>query len=237
MRGKVTSAFFVESRTGITPAYAGKRRQGLEFRTFWRDHPRTCGEKLGRPLRPLVPLGSPPHMRGKVGQGLRLAALPRITPAHAGKRHLLRGLLSLVGDHPRTCGEKPTSWAGDGIPLGSPPHMRGKANMTYYQGGTIGITPAHAGKSCIPKALRAIFWDHPRTCGEKAAIFRAVCVPKGSPPHMRGKVAGPLLFGLGCGITPAHAGKSCLTDRKQKAVEDHPRTCGEKGTFSQRLAS
>ena len=51
------------------------------------DHPRVCGEKLGRLL-----LG---------GQALG------ITPAYAGKR---AGLPSPAGggrDHPRVCGEKP----------------------------------------------------------------------------------------------------------------------------------
>ena len=65
MRGKVTSAFFVESRTGITPAYAGKRTCAPSLRERRQDHPRICGENTGLHSPTGVHLGSPPHMRGK----------------------------------------------------------------------------------------------------------------------------------------------------------------------------
>ena len=66
MRGKVTSAFFVESRTGITPAYAGKSSFFCPSGSTSKDHPRICGEKVGVCYRRQRLLGSPPHMRGKV---------------------------------------------------------------------------------------------------------------------------------------------------------------------------
>ena len=50
--------------------------------------------------------------------------------------------------------------------------------------------------------------DHPRVGGEKAATFRAVCGPKGSPPRGRGKACGR------------------AAPRAQKG--DHPRVGGEK---------
>ena len=45
---------------------------------------------------------------------------------------------------------------------------------------------------------------------------------------MRGKDGNDLTDTKIVGITPAHAGKSALGYRCQRAVEDHPRPCGEK---------
>ena len=73
--------------------------------TMW-DHPRTCGEKLYGAVIVYHPLGSPPHMRGKVAYCLSYSEQHGITPAHAGKRLLLNNLKRRIKDHPRTCGEK-----------------------------------------------------------------------------------------------------------------------------------
>ena len=106
MRGKGNFHVVTHTKVGITPACAGKswlRKRAPS--TVW-DHPRVCGEKTSLyPLKPIL-VGSPPRMRGKVintnvpGHGLG------ITPACAGKRGHLRGLLFLSQDHPRACGEK-----------------------------------------------------------------------------------------------------------------------------------
>ena len=45
---------------------------------------------------------------------------------------------------------------------------------------------------------------------------------------MRGKVRGGLKGRAGCGITPAHAGKSWGSRSCSGASWDHPRACGEK---------
>ena len=65
--------------------------------------------------------------------------------------------------------------------------MRGKVVAHGRLLFDVGITPAYAGKRQSTGCKAENRRDHPRICGEKAAIFRAVCVPKGSPPHMRGK--------------------------------------------------
>ena len=65
MRGKVESTVIKFRKQGITPAYAGKRRE--EF-TAWKnqeDHPRLCGEKLFVSVFRFSLYGSPPPMRGK----------------------------------------------------------------------------------------------------------------------------------------------------------------------------
>ena len=86
-------------------------------------------------------------MRGKVHFTLNDKGEFGITPAYAGKSlSKLKGSLKR-GDHPRLCGEKPTSlyvWEPHG---GSPPPMRGKVMHQCFIFCRIGITPAYAGKS------------------------------------------------------------------------------------------
>ena len=50
----------------------------------------------------------------------------------------------------------------------------------------------------------------------------------GSPPRMRGKVANIGIGFVGCGITPAYAGKSTTMAGLPFSSWDHPRVCGEK---------
>ena len=72
----------------ITPAHAGKSRHFLRLGIENEDHPRTCGEKFRRSIPDVAGSGSPPHMRGKVAAWPTRLPRSRITPAHAGKRHL-----------------------------------------------------------------------------------------------------------------------------------------------------
>ena len=88
MRGKVFLHVLSSKHIGITPAHAGKRLQSVHSNARRRDHPRPCGEKRMR--RAIFPRkrGSPPPMRGKAKRNMVLATHDRITPAHAGKRHV-----------------------------------------------------------------------------------------------------------------------------------------------------
>ena len=178
------------------------------------------------------PLGSPPHMRGKVFDCSFNIISTRITPAHAGKRRseCLRGLKS--GDHPRTCGEKAVKAYNLNPHTGSPPHMRGKEwrNISPYS--LKGITPAHAGKSRTFLYFRQAYQDHPRTCGEKIDSVIDLGSIKGSPPHMRGKAMKGGEKMEKYRITPAHAGKRNRNTKSAYGRQDHPRTCGEKYLFT-----
>ena len=49
-------------------------------------------------------------------------------------------------DHPRLCGEKSKITRSGGSTSGSPPPMRGKADLGVSATATGGITPAYAGK-------------------------------------------------------------------------------------------
>ena len=118
-----------------------------------------------------------------------------------------------VLDHPRTCGEKSPAFLPAPTALGSPPHMRGKAEGKAEIARTLRITPAHAGKSVFHGFCAVEIQDHPRTCGEKYRMMPPVTIMLGSPPHMRGKVEPSARLVGERRITPAHAGKRLKRSR------------------------
>ena len=79
MRGKDTSKNPTDKGARITPAYAGKSATAAARRLGYGDHPRVCGEKMN-----FLKLSQ--TMRGKVLAVAGGMAIPRITPAYAGKR-------------------------------------------------------------------------------------------------------------------------------------------------------
>ena len=74
--------------------------------------------------------------------------------------------------------------------------------------------------------------DHPRTCGEKALPFTDFIAIIGSPPHMRGKDDINLCRCRKLGITPAHAGKSQLSNLTQIYLIGSPPHMRGKATSS-----
>ena len=66
MRGKDIIHLTKPPIRGITPAYAGKRKQSVLIIVLTSDHPRVCGEKSGNLFWSNDGGGSPPRMRGKV---------------------------------------------------------------------------------------------------------------------------------------------------------------------------
>ena len=147
-----------------------------------------CGEKRCLILQSGYTSGSPPHVRGKVVFDDTHSQLPRITPACAGKSQLPDGNWNQNQDHPRMCGEKPSGRSKGSHPAqdhprmcgekprlratttcfwGSPPHVRGKADVLQLHAAFPGITPACAGKRAEWTTTPSSRGDHPRMCGEK----------------------------------------------------------------------
>ena len=143
-KGVATAIWIVAMR--ITPACAGKsgNKNGNRIRDW--DHPRVCGEKLGK--RDLLGhgQGSPPRVRGKVGLICSGGLAVGITPACAGKRRSRCLHRSARWDHPRVCGEKGDKANGGVCTEGSPPRVRGKGEGVPDIRSIPGITPACAGK-------------------------------------------------------------------------------------------
>ena len=172
------------------------------------DHPRTCGEHLGKIVEQCGVIGSPPHMRGTLWISPSSITTNGITPAHAGNTVIGVLILSFRKDHPRTCGEHSVPLDLCNFIRGSPPHMRGTRLGRPYGALPDRITPAHAGNTWEVLITYSHSQDHPRTCGEHH-LFPFICHHTlGSPPHMRGT-----LNRFGCDphydrITPAHAGNT-----------------------------
>ena len=126
------------------------------------------------------------------------------------------------------CGEKRILLLRWLRPWGSPPRVRGKGATPPLAFRKVRITPACAGKSLWPGGPQCRCRDHPRVCGEKSLNRYTPAYRSGSPPPVRGKVAGNLEQGRVVGITPACAGKSRSQPRLPCTGRDHPRVCGEK---------
>ena len=171
MRGKEQVIRNCRVNGGITPAYAGKRIFCRFCAVVVQDHPRICGEKTSSRVTNLSHSGSPPHMRGKAGHGVEGGQHLGITPAYAGKRNQPSRSGRCCRDHPRICGEKIVRKATIDPNLGSPPHMRGKADIAPVLPCGLGITPAYAGKSYKRTNESRCTKDHPRICGEKPVCF------------------------------------------------------------------
>ena len=139
-------------------------------------------------------------------------------------------------DHPRVCGEKDHQARAAVGGAGSPPRMRGKAYTLFLRLPSAGITPAYAGKRVHHDTRTSKCRDHPRVCGEKLPIrWRQTSTP-GSPPRMRGKVVELFQRPVHTRITPAYAGKSALSSIPLLPFWDHPRVCGEKSYWPDRLS-
>ena len=227
VRGKLLAVRLSPVLFRITPAGAGKTLKYILLCPKWWDHPRRCGENKDPELLLMYILGSPPQVRGKHGT-MDAKTLDRgITPAGAGKTHLLDQVHFYLRDHPRRCGENLSAFTRKNRSGGSPPQVRGKHP---HLGGFFcahRITPAGAGKTCTYRKLAANYRDHPRRCGENVGFGEVCCRNQGSPPQVRGK---RLMCGF-CvpelGITPAGAGKTRHKADHDKRPEDHPRRCGE----------
>ena len=120
---------------------------------------------------------------------------------------------------------------------GSPPRMRGKVLLSPFAPVSHGITPAYAGKRFIIHICFLAVKDHPRVCGEKRFTDYGRKTKPGSPPRMRGKVNNVRFRQAHPRITPAYAGKRSRRNRVQAGTKDHPRVCGEKLGFPDRLAA
>ena len=228
MRGKVVHFFGAHLPDGITPAYAGKSSQTAEHPSIMQDHPRVCGEKSSPTSSHRKGQGSPPRMRGKALAPAPTIDIIGITPAYAGKSRILSSFPTRFWDHPRVCGEKFTTLHGENDFWGSPPRMRGKACGLFQLVESPGITPAYAGKREGPKNAQSKVGDHPRVCGEKEICRKTQNIVPGSPPRMRGKATAFVPSFTFARITPAYAGKSCVTSSTSSTTRDHPRVCGEK---------
>ena len=191
---------------GITPACAGNRFRLRLHGTRGQDHPRVCGEQQHKYHTTSCGWGSPPRVRGTVVPVFVAGGVDGITPACAGNSHPLLTRCCLLWDHPRVCGEQ-VDWGYYPDPwVGSPPRVRGTAELYDRQLNVTRITPACAGNSDTPFPWPHGSPDHPRVCGEQMFRVDATRVIAGSPPRVRGTVSNSQNRSKLWRITPACAG-------------------------------
>ena len=104
MRGKQAAGVLEHAALRIIPAHAGQTDRFLVPLGPNTDHPRTCGANCMPCCTSPLAVGSSPHMRGKLRSHIRIVALERIIPAHAGQTRAMRAAAAFTSDHPRTCG-------------------------------------------------------------------------------------------------------------------------------------
>ena len=145
-RGRPSKISAISTRSGITPACAGKTASEAASLHGWLDHPRMRGEDqtfvdsmrtqgdhprmrgeddATRKIR-MQGNGSPPHARGRPELDKGALREMRITPACAGKTLAAVGGGDGCGDHPRMRGEDGQIDDHIGELCGSPPHARGR---------------------------------------------------------------------------------------------------------------
>ena len=217
---------------GITPACAGRRTMPRLLSVSGLDHPRVCGEKMASLAEVVLPLGSPPRVRGEARDRVGGRDGDRITPACAGRRDRPVPRAYRFSDHPRVCGEKITTRSPTNCLVGSPPRVRGEERRQKDGNCGHGITPACAGRRNCRRIRAAGYWDHPRVCGEKSSRNTLLFSREGSPPRVRGEAPEISALSSMPGITPACAGRSISSPRSGRPLSDHPRVCGEKRNFS-----
>ena len=132
---------------GLIPAHAGKTAWPPSFWSIFRAHPRSRGENVRATRLCRKKHGSSPLTRGKLPVAGEDALDHGLIPAHAGKTWGGAAFGSHRRAHPRSRGEnisQPYYLTGE---TGSSPLTRGKLGAGRRSGHTVGLIPAHAGKT------------------------------------------------------------------------------------------
>ena len=207
VRGAHSTRPSAHCRTGIIPACAGSTLKVSGRLRFAWDYPRMCGEHIVANRNCGSVQGSSPHVRGARAGRARPAGPSGIIPACAGSTVEQLFLTTVIGDHPRMCGEHCARHVKNCSIPGSSPHVRGAHNIVGHLIHITGIIPACAGSTFDMIEILRQIGDHPRMCGE----------------HVRRQSVRQLLTG----IIPACAGSTQTHRLHDQPRRDHPRMCGE----------
>ena len=179
--------------------------------------------------------GSSPLTRGKRNGRDGGSRRTGLIPAHAGKTRSRASWVWPIWAHPRSRGENPGYTPGRDIYHGSSPLTRGKLRPDTLRRRTVGLIPAHAGKT--PRS-RPRSWSpraHPRSRGENGIPAAPPPTRTGSSPLTRGKRCSTRRTSPRVGLIPAHAGKTSRALSALGSLGAHPRSRGENLTPAGRL--
>ena len=110
---------------------------------------------------------------------------------------------------------------------GSSPLTRGKLFIAAFDLQTLGLIPAHAGKTDVGDAGLLQARAHPRSRGENSGSSITTASPTGSSPLTRGKLSDSNQPKLIQRLIPAHAGKTSAGRSRPGPPWAHPRSRGE----------
>ena len=110
---------------------------------------------------------------------------------------------------------------------GSSPLTRGKLPRSGAPSRATGLIPAHAGKTWSCCRRSRTWMAHPRSRGENVHDEAANRGAEGSSPLTRGKRRAWVRWAWGCGLIPAHAGKTTTDTTYRPGLRAHPRSRGE----------
>ena len=186
-RGKPATYQVTAKLGGLIPAHAGKTSSGSRPPAPPRAHPRSRGENYERKTGQPITSGSSPLTRGK--PRVRYLILLRIglIPAHAGKTHQPNDVTQITQAHPRSRGENSPDGSERRVYKGSSPLTRGKLTSLALREVSLGLIPAHAGKTACSCAAWTGPPAHPRSRGENSSSSLLSSSEAGSSPLTRGK--------------------------------------------------
>ena len=192
-----------------------------------RVHPRIRGEYSLPRFQNAPVMGSPPHTRGILLDGVIPAHRFRFTPAYAGNTRFCHRSSDHAQVHPRIRGEYSTAVMLRPPCLGSPPHTRGIPLCFNLSSLASGFTPAYAGNTTAHRSGARAWQVHPRIRGEYRPARPRFVSSIGSPPHTRGILYLQTSCAAADGFTPAYAGNTTqLTDSKNIDKGSPPHTRG-----------
>ena len=158
-------------------------------------------------------MGSSPLTRGKHAALVGAGHDRGLIPAHAGKTTDSPLVARPDPAHPRSRGENGTALTAAINPTGSSPLTRGKLGFIKIVKRTLGLIPAHAGKTRRDRRHRRRPRAHPRSRGENPGEALEAASGEGSSPLTRGKRVRRLVARRPVGLIPAHAGKTTHAGR------------------------
>ena len=175
----------LQTRNGITPAYAGTTTFHYVTITFYWDHPRLRGNYFFSIGQIVEQRGSPPLTRELHLHSSKLYLCLRITPAYAGTTSIRFLLKILSWDHPRLRGNYIPFFNTSGTVTGSPPLTRELPSRFLTRLKRSRITPAYAGTTILIVTVCIFFRDHPRLRGNYFTVKGDKRNGAGSPPLTR----------------------------------------------------
>ena len=188
MRGRPVYVSIAARYARNTPAYAGKTAFCGNIQTFFKKHPRVCGEDRSILPRCSERIETPPRMRGRPLHLQASCAPAGNTPAYAGKTGEDLPQSTLNEKHPRVCGEDHIQSQSE-IPVKeTPPRMRGRLLWRFAFARKERNTPAYAGKTLKRLRIQPTKEKHPRVCGEDPPRQVSYLRPPETPPRMRGRL-------------------------------------------------